>query len=293
TYPFELSGGLRQRAMIAMALVCRPALLIADEPTTALDVTIQAQILKLMADLQKELGMAVMIITHDLGVVANVAEEVVVMFHGEVVESGAVEDIFHDPRHPYLRALLRAVPRFDMAPGERLVPIREIKHADASQLMAAKEPWPEDAPSTLLACEEVSKTYYTRKGGFLVAQESAAHTAVDRVSLSIERGECLGLVGQAGCGKPTFANILLRAVTADRGRVVFNDRGRPVDVLALEGEALKRYRRQVQLIFQDPFGSLNPRMTVSDIVAEPLVIHGIGNERSRREMVKELIRLVG
>ncbi|MBX6366997.1 MAG: ABC transporter ATP-binding protein [Rhodospirillales bacterium] len=293
TYPFELSGGLRQRAMIAMALVCRPALLIADEPTTALDVTIQAQILKLMADLQKELGMAVMIITHDLGVVANVAEEVVVMYHGEVVESGTVEDIFRDPRHPYLRALLRAVPRFDMAPGERLVPIREIKHADASQLMAAKEPWPEDAPSTLLACQEVSKTYYTRKGGFLVAQESAAHTAVDRVSLSIERGECLGLVGESGCGKTTFGKILLRAVTADRGRVVFNDRGRPVDVLALEGEALKRYRRQVQLIFQDPFGSLNPRMTVSDIVAEPLVIHGIGNERSRREMVKELIRLVG
>jgi peptide/nickel transport system ATP-binding protein len=293
TYPFELSGGLRQRAMIAMALVCHPALLIADEPTTALDVTIQAQILKLVADLQGELGMAVMIITHDLGVVANVAEEVVVMYHGEVVESGAIEDIFRNPRHPYLQALLRAVPRFDMVPGERLVPIREIKHGDASQLMAAKEPWPDAAPSTLLSCQGVSKTFHVRKGGFLVAQEAAAHTAVDHVSLSIERGECLGLVGESGCGKTTLSKILLRAITADNGRVVFNDRGQRVDVLTLQGDALKRYRRHVQLIFQDPFGSLNPRMTVFDIVAEPLVIHGVGDDRSRREMVRELIRLVG
>jgi peptide/nickel transport system ATP-binding protein len=135
TYPFELSGGLRQRAMIAMALVCRPALLIADEPTTALDVTIQAQILKLIKDLQAELGMAVLIITHDLGVVANVADEVVVMYHGEVMESGSLEDIFRAPQHPYLKALLRAVPRFHMKPGERLVPIREIKQHRAGSFL--------------------------------------------------------------------------------------------------------------------------------------------------------------
>jgi peptide/nickel transport system ATP-binding protein len=279
--------------MIAMALVCRPALLIADEPTTALDVTIQAQILKLVADLQRELGMAVMIITHDLGVVANIAEEVVVMYHGEVVESGTIEDIFRNPQHPYLQALLRAVPRFDMEPGERLVPIREIERGDASPLMAAKEPWPEDAPPTLLACEDVAKTFHIRKGGLLGNRQASAHTAVDGVSLAIDRGECLGLVGESGCGKTTLSKILLRAVGADRGRIVFNDHGKAVDVLALEGEALKRYRRHVQFIFQDPFGSLNPRMTVFDIVAEPLVIHGIGDERSRREMVKELITLVG
>ncbi len=151
TYPFELSGGLRQRAMIAMALVCSPALLIADEPTTALDVTIQAQILKLMLDLQQELGMAVMIITHDLGVVANVAEEIVVMYHGSVVESGTIEDLFRDPQHPYLRALLQAVPRFDMPEGERLIPIREIRPGKTGHLMAAKAEWPEDATGPLLS----------------------------------------------------------------------------------------------------------------------------------------------
>src|SRR6185312_12686758 len=135
SYPFELSGGLRQRAMIAMALVCRPALLIADEPTTALDVTIQAQILKLVIELQHELGMAVLLITHDLGVVANVAEEIVVMYRGEVMESGTLDDIFRRAKHPYLKALLRAVPRFDMSPGERLVPLREIPPGDAPHLM--------------------------------------------------------------------------------------------------------------------------------------------------------------
>ena len=145
SYPFELSGGLRQRAMIAMALVCRPALLIADEPTTALDVTIQAQILKLLVELQHELGMAVLLITHDLGVVANVAEEIVVMYRGEVMESGALDDIFRRARHPYLQALLRAVPRFDMKPGERLTPIREIPPGDAPHLMAQEPAWPADA----------------------------------------------------------------------------------------------------------------------------------------------------
>ncbi len=161
TYSFELSGGLRQRAMIAMALVCRPALLIADEPTTALDVTIQAQILKLINDLQRELGMAVLMITHDLGVVANVAEEVVVMYHGEVMESGTLDDIFRRAEHPYLTALLRAVPRFDMKPGERLQPIREIPHQHGSPLLQAKEPWPEsaDARAPLLSVKGLTKAF--------------------------------------------------------------------------------------------------------------------------------------
>ncbi len=293
TYPFELSGGLRQRAMIAMALVCRPALLIADEPTTALDVTIQAQILKQIRDLQKELGMAVLMITHDLGVVANVAEEVVVMYHGEVMEAGSMEEIFKAPKHPYLKALMRAVPRFHMKPGERLVPLREIK-ADAGQLMAAKEPWPEDADKAgpLLKIDHIKKTFRIKKSGFFGGAADEVQ-AVNDVSLYIQRGECLGLVGESGCGKTTLSKIIMRALTPDGGAIAYNDRGKLVDVLSAKGRGLTDYRRKVQFIFQDPFGSLNPRMTVLDIVAEPLAIHKIGTRTSRIDMVKELLDVVG
>ncbi len=295
TYPFELSGGLRQRAMIAMALVCRPALLIADEPTTALDVTIQALILKLLKDLQAELGMAVLLITHDLGVVANMAEEVVVMYRGEVMERGCLEDIFRDARHPYLKALLHAVPRFNMAPGERLKPIREIAHQTGGRLLAAKDPWPEDADKAgpLLAVDGVTKSFSIRKSGLFAAKSKERILAVEDVGFTIRRGECLGLVGESGCGKTTLSKIIMRALTPDAGSVAFNDHGIRRDVLALKGDDLAKFRRRIQFIFQDPFGSLNPRMTVFDIISEPLVIHGIGDTDSRGEMVKELMRVVG
>ena len=293
-YPFELSGGLRQRAMIAMALICRPTLLIADEPTTALDVTIQAQILRLIQRLQAEFRMAVLIITHDLGVVANVAEEVVVMYHGRVTESGRLEDVFADPRHPYFKALLKAVPRFHMKPGERLVPIREIRNT-TGHLLAAKAAWggSEDDAVPLLRVANIGKRFRTRKTGLFAGRAGPGIAAVDDVSFDIFRGECLGLVGESGCGKTTLSKILMRAITPDQGAIIYNDHGKPVDVLALGARALSSFRRKVQFIFQDPYGSLNPRMTVFDIVSEPLVIHGVGDAAWRAEMVRELMQLVG
>src|SRR5258706_8095651 len=171
TYPFELSGGLRQRAMIAMALVRRPALLVADEPTTALDVTIQAQILQLVQSLQAELKMAMLLITHDLGIVANMADEVVVMYHGKVVEAGAVQDIFRDPRHPYLKALMRAVPRFNMAPGERLTPIREVLVTDDS-LITTRRQRPALAEGTLLQVRHLTKRFSVRKRGMIASRKA-------------------------------------------------------------------------------------------------------------------------
>ncbi|MBW8727275.1 MAG: ABC transporter ATP-binding protein [Inquilinus limosus] len=294
TYPFELSGGLRQRAMIAMALVCRPALLIADEPTTALDVTIQAQILKLMQDLQAELGMAILIITHDLGIVANIADEVVVMYRGEVMESGPLEPIFSDPGHPYLKALLRAVPRFDMG-HERLVPIREIRQADGHMMGTTKKAWTEaaEAAGPLLTVDGISKTFAIRNSGLFGGGQEERIKAVDDVSFTIRRGECVGLVGESGCGKTTLSKILMRALTPDAGSIGFNDHGKPVDVLALEGEELKAFRPRMQFMFQDPFSSLNPRMTVFDILTEPLTIHGIGTPAKRKAIAKELMELVG
>jgi len=288
TYPFELSGGLRQRAMIAMALVCRPALLIADEPTTALDVTIQAQILQLIKELQQELQMAVLLITHDLGVVANMADEVVVMHRGRVMESGSVTDIFRDARHPYLKALMRAVPRFNMAPGERLTPIREVQVTQDHLIATGVRPRI-DLSRPLLEVRKLTKRYSTRKSSWLGRGQGGELLAVDDVSFDVAPGECLGLVGESGCGKTTTARMILRSVTPDSGDILFKNQ----KVLELKGAELFAWRRKVQFVFQDPFGSLNPRMTAYDIVSEPLVIHGVGDAEERFARVKEMMGLVG
>ncbi|MEH6497511.1 MAG: ABC transporter ATP-binding protein [Sneathiella sp.] len=295
TYPFELSGGLRQRAMIAMAMICKPALLIADEPTTALDVTIQAQILDLMQGLQKQLGMAILMITHDLGVVASMADEIVVMYHGKIMEQGTLDDIFAAPEHPYLKALMRAIPRFNMKPGERLTPIREIKRDKNSRFLEQANPREiiSGDESPILDVRNLSKTFTTRKSTLFGSKPGGEVLAVDNVSFFIRPGECLGLVGESGCGKTTLSKLILRALSASDGSVTYNDRGRDVDVLAMKGEELFDYRNKVQFIFQDPFSSLNPRMTVFDIISEPLVIHNVGTVREREETVKELMTLVG
>ena len=292
TYPFELSGGLRQRAMIAMALICKPALLIADEPTTALDVTTQAQILDLIRELQDETGMAVLLITHDLGVVANVADEVVVMYRGRMMERGSREDIFRDARHPYLRALMRAVPRFHMKPGERLTPLREIPAGDPPAQTAPARPVPE---GPVLAIEGVSKTFTLRSGWFSGAVRKVH--AVDRVSLTLMPGKTLGLVGESGCGKTTLSKIVMRALDPDEGRVLFDDGSGARDVHGLSGSDLRDYRRAVQFVFQDPFSSLNPRMTVYELLTEPMRIHadtaGFANEDARYARARELMERVG
>ena len=288
TYPFELSGGLRQRAMIAMALITRPALLIADEPTTALDVTTQAQILDLIHELQADTGMSVLLITHDLGVVANMADEVVVMYRGRRMEAGAREDIFRRPEHPYLKALMRAVPRFAMKPGERLTPLREVK---TSPLRPGGSAYHCDANRNVLSIRDVSKTFTLRSGWFS-GKVRTVH-AVDQVSLSLPCGTTLGLVGESGCGKTTLSKIISRAMKPDGGQVTFDDGTGPKDVHTLDGSSLTAYRRAVQFVFQDPFSSLNPRMTVYEILTEPMKIHGMGTSDERFERAKALLEMVG
>ncbi len=291
-YPFELSGGLRQRAMIAMAMICHPALLIADEPTTALDVTIQARILKLIRELQAELGMALLLITHDLGVVANMSDEVVVMYHGRVVEAGPLRELFENPQHDYLKALMHAVPRFDLEPGERLVPVREI-HSETGALI--KKRAPRQAATGVdphLRVDEVSKTYHLHQGGWTKSTSSEL-LAVDRVSFDVERGECFGLVGESGCGKTTLSKIIMHAITPDQGEILYNDGRRSINVRALQGDDLLDFRRRMQFIFQDPYSALNPRMTIFDILREPLIVHRLGDLDYQREMATELMRLVG
>ncbi len=287
-YPFELSGGLRQRAMIAMALICEPAMLIADEPTTALDVTIQAQILELMQRLQAEENMAILFITHDLGVVANLADEIVVMYRGRVMEAGEARELLTAPEHPYLRALMRAVPRLEMEPDERLATLREVRVTARDLAELAREQPEQRVKGPLLAVEGLAKSFATRKGG-----AGGRVRALADVGFTIRRGESFAVVGESGSGKTTLAKAIMRAVDLDAGRVRFDPARTDLDVLALEGRALERFRTRVQYIFQDPFASLNPRMTVADLIAEPLLIHGVGDAGARLHRVRVLAQAVG
>lgn len=306
-YAFELSGGLRQRAMLAMALINKPALLIADEPTTALDVTIQAQVLHLMKQLQSEMGMAILLITHDLGVVANMADEVVVIYQGSIVESGTLHAVFEAPKHPYLQALMKAVPVFDMPPNARLAALRETKR-DVHALFAhtlfthAKAlPAPQklatasDAPQPpLLKVNNLCKDFTVKCASGLFGSRTRVSILQD-VSFHIPRGGCFGLVGESGSGKSTIAKLIMRALAPSSGQIVFHDsvRGTVLDLATLNAEALRAFRPKMQMIFQDPVSALSPRMSVLDIIREPLQIHGVGTDKEQRVRVKDLMRAVG
>lgn len=283
-YPFELSGGLRQRAVIAMAIICRPALLIADEPTTALDVTIQAQILALLQRLQDELDMAVLLITHDLGVVAHLADEIVVLHQGQVMEAGDRRAIFSAPAHPYLRALLDAVPRLVPSPSSSL-----SGAGDDPAGVAARADLKKSDPDIILSVQGVYKGFQSRAASRARAGGAAPIAAVADVSFDLYRGECVGLVGESGCGKTTTARLIMRALMPDAGEIRF----RGTDIATFQGRALSDYRTRVQYIFQDPFSSLNPRMTIGDLLCEPLQIHGRGNRASRRARARMLMQRVG
>ena len=301
-YPHELSGGMRQRVMIAASLLLDPQILVADEPTTALDVTVQAQILELMKDLNRRLGTAIILITHDLGVIAGLCERVLVMHGGELKEQGNVRDVFYRPCHAYTKALLKAVPRLDAEQVERLAPAADNppSHALAEDGRAAVDP-DSDArgakgtassahlcDSSLLSVDGLKVHFPVRTGGWLGRKRPLR--AVDGVALDLRPGETLGIVGESGCGKSTLARAILRLVPPTAGSVWLLGRS----VGDLDKRALREMRRDAQVIFQDPLASLNPRMTVGNIVSEPLWTHFPElDAREVKAQVADVLRRVG
>ncbi|WP_347267523.1 ABC transporter ATP-binding protein [Paracoccus sp. (in: a-proteobacteria)] len=277
-YPHELSGGMRQRVMIAMAMACRPRLLICDEPTTALDVTIQAEILALIDRLKRENDMAVLFITHDMAVVAQMADRVVVMFRGEKVEEGPVTEIFENPRQPYTRALLAAVPRLgEMEGRDTPEPMRLMRGAEAGAAPAAQLP-----AGPLLVVRNLC-TRFAVKGGLMRRTVAQVH-AVEDVSFTLNAGQTLSLVGESGCGKSSAGRSILRLVEPCSGSVHLGGQ----DILALAPGDLRRARREMQMIFQDPFASLDPQMRLYDQIEEPMLNFGIGNRDERRQRIENL-----
>ncbi len=283
-YPHQLSGGMRQRVMIAMALSCKPALLIADEPTTALDVTIQAQILQLIRVLQQEMQMGVIFITHDMGVVAEIADRVLVMRQGERVEQGPVRELFAAPQQPYTQALLAAVPKLGSM---------------ATQDFPAKFPLPNGADNggpqdtvppgaTPILRVENLVTRFDLRSGILNRVTRQVH-AVENVSFDLYPGETLGLVGESGCGKSTTGRSLLKLVDSQRGTITFDGR----QINQLKGPALQHLRRDIQFIFQDPYASLDPRLTVGFSIMEPLLVHNVARGKAAQERVAWLLERVG
>ncbi len=300
SYPHELSGGQKQRVMIAMAIACNPQLLIADEPTTALDVTVQLEILKLLRKLQNETGMGMIFITHDLGVVAEIADDVAVMHNGEILERGTVQEILNHPQHPYTQGLLACRPPMDI----RLKRLPIVKEFLDGQWQGGKAQILHDLQITeeerkahheqlyskqpLLKVEHLQTWYPLRKGVF---NHVYGHVkAVDDVTIDVYEGETLGLVGESGCGKTTLGRSILRLAEPTGGKVWFDG----IEVTALKGQALRDFRKQAQIVFQDPYSSLNPRITIGEAIAEPMCVHGFEKSHAKlRNIACDLLEQVG
>lgn len=286
-FPHQLSGGMRQRVMIAMALACKPQLLIADEPTTALDVTVQAQILALISELQKEIGMAVLFITHDMGVVAQIADRVAVMRYGEIVESGTAQAIFAHPQHPYTQALLSAVPR--------LGALKDIEHPCFFRLIDPDngkviEPPSDKLPppgEKILEVKNLVKTFPVRTDFW--GRPTYVVRACDHVSFDLRAGETLSIVGESGCGKSTTGRAVLRLLEVDSGEVLHRGKS----LLRMTRHELQEERRNLQMIFQDPYASLDPRQTVGYSIAEPMMIHNYCSKKEMYDRVALLLKRVG
>ena len=308
SFPHEFSGGMRQRVMIAMALVTKPDLLLADEPTTALDVTVQAKILQILKSLRKELGVSVLFITHDLGVVAEIADRIVVMYRGKVVEQGKVTDIFQDPKHPYVKGLLACRPTLDCKYqtlptvddfletkqcADGTIEIYENKEAEKLlRKLESPSPLKNDSYSeTNMPLVEVTdlKVYFHNTKSFLGGEPEEIR-AVDGIDLTINKGKTVGLVGESGCGKTTAGRAILHLVKPTKGQVMYDGKS----LGNLSKDTLLKYRKKMQIIFQDPYASLNPRMTIEQALTEPMIVHQIGKDGSnRRDMVVNLLEEVG
>ena len=306
TYPHQISGGQKQRVMIAMAMSCQPSILIADEPTTALDVTVQKTILELMQQLQKENNMGIMFITHDLGVIAELADKVVVMYKGKIVEQGNVWDIFTNPKHPYTKGLLACRPpldkRYTFLPtvsdfmqiddNNNIIDIgvsveeftKNIIYSEKSRKEKQEKLFQKDP---ILKIKNL-KTYFPIKNGFFGGVTGYVK-AVDNISFDVYGGETLGLVGESGCGKTTCGRSILRLEEPTEGNIIYKGK----DVVSMNAEQLRAFRKEVQIIFQDPYSSLNPRMTIGNAIMEPMQVHNIlTNDKQRKSKVEELLKKV-